>query len=321
MLAGTLFLEGLHQAEDGYFEAAAVLERSTDAIVNSFPPLQGLDINNPEHSDKIFTIMQGHSSTAEFWALWTGQFLAMAREAIAENNASRAAWATACAERFRSMMVFKQALEDVVWMGHSAKRIVDMLGVWDGNRATSDEQFWQQTFTENAYVLSQVFAVPMVFIQDRAYVGGMALERTDARFVDYLFSTESSREAILIEIKTPTTQLLASDYRGNRPPSRELAGSVIQVLNYRTELARNLRSLGDRASGLTAFTPRCAVIAGNATTELTDEGSRRSFELFRTGLKDVEIITYDELFRKLEILAELFSLKRTAPKPVVRSGQ
>jgi len=202
MLAATLYLENLHRSEDGYLEAAAALERSTDDIVNKFPPLQGLDINNAEDVEKILTIMQNHSSSTEFWALWAGMFLGIARKAIAQSNALRAAWATACAERFRAMMVFKQALEEVVWMGHSAKRIVDMLGVWDGHRENSDEQFWQQTFTENSYVLSQVFAVPMVFIQDRAYVGGMALDRTDARFVDYLFSTESSREAILIEIKT-----------------------------------------------------------------------------------------------------------------------
>jgi len=174
--------------------------------------------------------------------------------------------------------------------------------------------FWQLTFNENSYVLSQVFAVPLVFIQDRAYVGGMTMDRSDARFVDYVFSAESSREAILIEIKTPATPLMGSEYRGNLPPSRDLAGSVVQVLNYRNELVQNLRTL--RAGTdvqLNAFNPRCAVIIGNAEAELRDETARRSFELFRGSLKDVEIITYDELFRKVEILAELFSLKRTKP--------
>jgi hypothetical protein len=36
----------------------------------------------------------------------------------------------------------------------------------------------------------------------------------------------------------------------------------------------------------------------------------RSNELCRLHLKDVEIITYDELFRKVEILAELLSPKQ-----------
>jgi hypothetical protein len=214
------------------------------------------------------------------------------------------------------MMVFKESLEEVVWMGSSAKRLIDILGTWDGHRQNSDEEFWQLTFNENSYVLSQVFAVPMLFLKEKAYVGGMTLERSDSRFVDYVFSAESSREAILIEIKTPTTPLLSGEYRGNRPPSKELTGSVVQVLNYRAELARNVLSLTDKTDiQLSAFTPRCAIIIGNAGAELNDESSRRSFELFRTSLKDVEVITYDELFRKVEILAELFRLKRRDAKP------
>lgn len=117
---------------------------------------------------------------------------------------------------------------------------------------------------------------------------------------------------MLIEIKTPTTQLMGSDYRGNLPPSRDLAGSVTQVLSYRHELVHNLQKLTEGTDvRLSAFNPKCAVIIGNAEAELKDTGARRSFELYRSGLKDVEVITYDELFRKVEILAELFSLKRT----------
>jgi hypothetical protein len=214
------------------------------------------------------------------------------------------------------MVVFKESLEDVVWMGNSASRIIDILRIWDGNRTNADEEFWQLTFNENSYALSQVFAIPMLFIKDKAYVGGMTLERSDARFVDYLYSTESSREAILIEIKTPTTPLVGRPYRGSRPPSAELAGSVVQVLNYRSELVRHLSGLKENTDiKLNAFTPRCAVIIGNAEAGLKDDRSRRSFELFRTNLKDVEVVTYDELFRKIEILAELFRLKRVNPKP------
>lgn len=70
------------------------------------------------------------------------------------------------------MLVFKEQLEEVVWMGHSAKRIIEILKIWNSNKENTDEEFWQLTFNENAYVLSQIFAVPIVFIQDKAYVGG-----------------------------------------------------------------------------------------------------------------------------------------------------
>jgi hypothetical protein len=312
MMAQNLFLEGLYRKEEAFAEAAAELERQMDEIVNGFEPLAGLDINNPADTESIYSVMQGHSNTREFWAFWTGQFLAISRDARERRDINRAMWATACAERSRAMMVFKTALEDVVWMGHSAKRIIDILGTWDAHKENKDEEFWQITFNENTYVLSQIFAVPLVFIKDKAYVGGMKLDRCEARFIDYIFSAEASREAILIEIKTPATPLMGSEYRGNLPPSRDLAGSVVQVLNYRYELGQNLRKLTDGTDiPLSAFNPKCAIIIGNAEAELHDETSRRSFELFRAGLKDLEVVTYDELFRKVEILAELFSLKRT----------
>jgi len=87
-------------------------------------------------------------------------------------------------------------------------------------------------------------------------------------------------------------------------------------LNYRNELSRNLLSLTEKTDvRLNTFSPKCALIIGNSTQELADPIARRSFELFRNSLKDVEIITYDELFRKVEILAELFRRKRPERKP------
>ena len=54
-----------------------------------------------------------------------------------------------------------------------------------------------------------------------------------------------------------------------------------------------------------AFDPKCIVIIGNIETELIALKQRKSLELFRMGLKDVQIITYDELFGKVEFLVNL----------------
>ena len=66
----------------------------------------------------------------------------------------------------------------------------------------------------------------------------------------------------------------------------------------------------DQSYEISAFDPKCVLIVGNSEAELRRDIERRSFELFRTGLKDVEIVTYDELFRKIEVLARLFNLVR-----------
>ena len=105
------------------------------------------------------------------------------------------------------------------------------------------------------------------------------------------------------------TQLLLSNYRGILPPTRDLSGSVLQVLDYRAKLvsAMSTKDYGDK--NVRGCNPRCVVIVGNSENELQEDAARRSFELFRSSLRDVQIVTFDELFRKVEILAELFSLK------------
>jgi hypothetical protein len=201
-------------------------------------------------------------------------------------------------------------LEEVVWMGHSARRIVEAINIWRSNKNNANEEFWQSIFNENPFILSQLFSIPVVFIKDKAYVGGMKVDRQDAKFVDYLYTNDSSNDALLVEIKTPKTKLVGRKYRkGVHTPSSEITGSIVQVLDYRRELSRNIRSITeDTDHTIDIFNPRCVVIAGNSSTELDDELKRKSFELFRTNLKDVEVITFDELFKKAETLATLFNL-------------
>jgi hypothetical protein len=209
------------------------------------------------------------------------------------------------------MCVFKESLEEVVWMGHSAGRIIEVIRKWHSNKENNNEEFWQVIFNENPYVLSQIFSVPVIFIKGKAYVGGMNIDGQNAKFVDYLFANESSNDAMLVEIKTPETQLMAkTTYRkGIYNPTKDLSGSILQALNYRRELTKNLHSIASETKHkIEMFNPRCIVVIGNAEKELKNELKRKSFELFRTNLKDVEIITFDELFRKAEILASLFNL-------------
>ncbi len=273
--------------------------------------LKDLDLKNPEHAEKIFQRLEANQTGVEWWAYMFATFNSIAEEAIKENNAKKAAWAMGNAERCRSMCVFKVNLEEVVWMGYSAKRIIDVINKWHSNKSNSSEQYWQSIFNENPYVLSQLFSVPVVFIKDKAYVGGMNIERQDSKFVDYLYANESSNDALLVEIKTPKTKLIGAKYRkGVHKPSDEIAGSVIQVLDYRRELSRNIKTITSGTDHvIDVFNPRCVVIAGNASKELDTETKRKSFELFRTNLRDVEIVTFDELFKKAENLATLFNLK------------
>jgi hypothetical protein len=291
------------------------LETRCDQILGGSDLLTGLQLSNPDHADQIITKLKEHKDSAEWWAFLMGTFISFLRDAMQTGDVQQAVWAMGCVERCRSMLLFKEHLEEVVWMGQSAKRVVDILHTWDNNKTNADEGFWQITFRENVYAISQVFAVPLVFIKEAAYVGGMNIDRQNAKLADYLFSQESSQEAVLVEIKTPATKLVGPKYRGTHRPSPELAGAVMQALDYRRTLSRNLSSVLEGTDHkLSAFAPKCVVIIGNGARELDNELKRRAFEMFRSNSRDVEIVTYDELFRKLEVLASLFSLTRTKSK-------
>jgi hypothetical protein len=308
--AKKIWMEDLPSQKDSVDDELKKIEDYSDKILKSSKLLEGLDVESPADSERIVEVLKANQESPEWWAFLAGVFLSFVRQAQDRTDVNQAIWGAICAERARAMRIYKEHLEEVVWMGHSAKRIVDALRTWDTNKDNSDEEFWQIAFKEHSYVISQVFAVPMVFIKDKAYVGGMNLEQKDAKFVDYLFSLESSREAILVEIKAPTTPVIGTKYRGIFKPSAELSGAVIQALDYRAALTQSLQTIvKGTGHDIELFHPRCVVIIGNGD-KLKSQKQRKSFELFRGNLKDVEIVTYDELFRKVEILANLFNLIR-----------
>ncbi len=284
-------------------------ENEFDQILRGSPLLTGLNLDIQEDADKAISILNENKDSAEWWAFMAITFNSIVKESVAEGNINKAVWAMRAAERFRSMHVFKTHLEEVVWMGHSARRIVEVIQKWHANKSNSLEEFWQQLFNSNPYVLTQIFSVPVVFIRDKAYVGGMNIDQKNAKFVDYLFVNDSSNDALLIEIKTPVTKLLGNKYRNIFKPSSELSGAVVQTLDYRRELAKNIKQITEGTDkSLDIFNPRCVIVIGNAAEELDSDLKKKSFELYRTALKDIEIITYDELFKKAETLATLFKL-------------
>ena len=138
---------------------------------------------------------------------------------------------------------------------------------------------------------------------------------TGGNVVDFLMKSSVTRNAALIEIKTPVTLLLAREYRdGVFTPSHDLSGSVMQVLNYKHSLQQEYRTITQGQQELfDSFDPRCAVVLGNASQELHDDDRRMSFELFRAQFPGVSIITFDELFSRTEQLVHLLESPRAPP--------
>lgn len=184
------------------------------------------------------------------------------------------------------------------------KNVVD---VWHANETNDDEDFWQDTLQKHAFVLSQIFVTPTIIIQAKAYVGGKNVANTHGKIADFLAGNTITKNATIIEIKTPATRLIGSKYRGTYSPSPELTGPVIQVLDQRyalqTDFLSTRRTFED---GIDVFAPQCVILAGHAQRELVSDEKMKAFELFRRNLRDVQVITFDELFQKAQQLIETF---------------
>ncbi len=181
-----------------------------------------------------------------------------------------------------------------------------ILDIWKNNQENSDEEFWQTTLTKHSLVLAQIVSYPLVIVEGKSYAGGKGLDNRGGNLVDFLAQNDISKNATLVEIKTPTTGLLGKKYRSVYSMSSELSGTITQVSNYKHNLEREFYIFkGKTDIDIEAFEPNCIAIIGNYKTELNAPEKRKAFDLFRSRLHGVEIITYDELFGKIELLIEL----------------
>jgi hypothetical protein len=297
---------------DNFPAAIRAIIESNETFFKTSELLQGLDLNDPNDEGEIFSRISAKPKTVEFWGFMACMYGSIALDAIEHGDAAQAAWGMATAERLRALALFKSNFEEAVLMGNSARRLIELLQMWDANKENGDEGFWQIKLKENAYAISQLFSVPVTLIQDRAYVGGMSLDGKDARFLDFMFSGGSANDAILVEIKTPATKLLGRKYRKNvYPPSFELSGSIVQVNDYCHSLRENILKAKEPNVEINTFSPRRIVIIGNYEKELTEATKRNSFEFFRSALVGIDVVTFDEFFAKVEHLAKLFNLVRS----------
>jgi hypothetical protein len=185
--------------------------------------------------------------------------------------------------------------------------IKEAISFWNANQTDAREEFWQKALEQRVFVLNQAFSYPAVVIGKKAYVGGKQITNRSGNVVDFLSATESTDAVALIEIKTPKTPLLGAEYRdGAFPFSSHLAGAITQVLRYRQSLMVEFPNItASHPKRLLAGDLKCLIIAGHSN-QLATPDRRESFELQRERLQGVTVITYDELFGKLENFTRVF---------------
>jgi lipopolysaccharide biosynthesis glycosyltransferase len=183
----------------------------------------------------------------------------------------------------------------------------NLLKIWEENKTNDDELFWQEVFSNRSEIISQVFSYPVVVLKDKAYVGGKLINNLGGKVADYLYQNKNTKNAIIVEIKTPMTRLLKSEYRPNvYSVSEDLSGSVNQTLLYVNSLLKDYYSLDrDESSRFEANNPRSLLIIGSFENEGIVGEKKKSFETFRNDLRNIDVITFNELFGKIAILLTL----------------
>ncbi len=171
----------------------------------------------------------------------------------------------------------------------------------------ASEKRFQRLFELNPFILSMVFGYPAVLVASGTPVGGVRFGGNGQKFADFLMKNDRTMNAALVEIKTPGAELIGGLYRKEVwPPHPSLTGAITQVLDQRAKFIRTLPILKDNSGyyAIEAHAIDCVVVAGVTPN---DRDKRAGFELFRTQIKDVRIITFDELLGKLEILRDLLA--------------
>lgn len=190
----------------------------------------------------------------------------------------------------------------------SIKRAIE---TWERNKNESSEEFWQTYFLSNTFFLSLIFHYPVLLIKDKAYIGGKSIDNQSGKLVDFLLENEITQNATIIEIKAPETPLIGGKYRGVYNVSTELSGSIIQIADYFSSLKENAHSLNHNSERkVHPIRPQKVLLVGNAERQLKDSEKMKAFELFRSSLSDISVVTYDELFLKSKNLINMLETSR-----------
>lgn len=161
----------------------------------------------------------------------------------------------------------------------------------DGNHPES----WWQT-----YIKSNILIIQQGYIQS---IDKMNVSVGVTKFPDFSLVTHDDYLDIL-EIKKPTTNLIKLDNsRGNSFWDIEMSKAIIQTENYIENVSKHrdtIRSyLKDTYEiNLQVLRPRGIILAGN-TKQFTTQKERDDFRLLSQSMKNITIVTYNELLSRL----------------------
>lgn len=180
----------------------------------------------------------------------------------------------------------------------------------EGVRTDQPEKAWQHFLRKNEWIFG--FGLDYQFLgilQDEAMVGSSDLAGRDAPVADFLLS--ATRFTVLVEVKHPGTALFGGSRArsGAWRLSTDLMESTSQILqqkaDWQIKAETNASGNYDREGSLIqqrTSDPKCILIIGGDSAFSGSDREReikyRTFELFRRDSRNIEILTYSELYER-----------------------
>jgi hypothetical protein len=196
-------------------------------------------------------------------------------------------------------------------------RLENVIEFFETNIANTDESFWQSFFQNNPWIIQQVFAFPVIYLNGETYLGGKnskGRQGSGGSATDFLFANGSNGSFAVVEVKTPNCDLVGTCYRGEQGSGDkneiyrihgDLTGGIVQMENQiYTAVEYFKTTIGEDYEDLNHLNPSGVLIAGNYSS-MPDQ-QKKSFDLFRKSLGKNQVYTFDEVLAKLKLLKTVY---------------
>ncbi|MHB0801410.1 DUF4263 domain-containing protein [Bacillus thuringiensis] len=239
-------------------------------------------------------------------------------------------------ERSAIREIFQETLLKLNELNDDVERLMagldsfyNVLKSWNENKVIekSKEDYWQNLFSEYSEVLGLLFSTPVVYLKEKPFLGGKSLFGRGGKHGDFSYLNPLNNTITLVEIKTPGTRLIGKEslYRaGVYEMSGNLTGSINQLIVQREKLTESFPAIQKETEEqhgikIEYVSPRSLLIIGSfdeflnmgrtsddtksKQKELENKNKWRNFERFRSELRSIDVITFDEVFEKVKLFS------------------
>jgi hypothetical protein len=201
------------------------------------------------------------------------------------------------------------------------KMLIDKCDYWEnyasenGIKDKREEKVWQFFFEKNEWIFGYGLDYRFqTILQREAHISDIELDGSNTVIADYLLGDK--KFTTFVEVKKPSTPLFAklSNRSNSWRLSNDVVYSVSQILEQKASGLIKLDKQQYDSSGnpitQKAYDSKVILIMGHwrqleeSNNDLDREIKKKTFELFRNDSRNIEILTYDELYDRARYIVE-----------------